>query len=283
VKLAELTDQEAGHRIVTPSPRHELIVADAVRQTPEQYGYRPKGSTDWLLVLLERGAGRLRTGGVVEPLAAGDVFLYPPGAPQDYSATSPPGYWENVWVHFVPRPEWLELLKWPGHARGPRRLFLSEADRAPVAAQLRQVVADCQGASSRRMEWARCSLERALLMLAELSPEDGAIRDPRVRRAVRFAVEHLSEPIGVPDFERIMGLHRSQLTALFRGQVGVSPMRFVQDERLRRAAELVAVTALPFQTIAERLGFQSAFYFSNQFRTRYGVSPRNYRKRFEQT
>ena len=51
----------------------------------------------------------------------------------------------------------------------------------------------------------------------------------------------------------------------------------VPADLLRQAARLLLFTALGIEEVARQVGFQSAFYFSRQFKQHYGLSPSAYR------
>lgn len=185
--------------------------------------------------------------------------------------------WKNTWVHFLPSPDWVPLLDWP-HGEGGVRLLSIPADDWPrILAQLHAVVQESQRPASNRLQWARNALEKALLMIGESCPANDQ-PDPRIRQALQFLSDNAHRPIGMIDLERAVGLARTQLTALFRREIGAPPMQFLKAERMRRAVELVQVSGLSITEIAEQVGFQSSFYFSTEFRRKYGCSPSDYRR-----
>ncbi|MBC8074887.1 MAG: helix-turn-helix transcriptional regulator, partial [Chloroflexales bacterium] len=89
------------------------------------------------------------------------------------------------------------------------------------------------------------------------------------------------DPVNVAALAREIGLSPSRLSHLFKQQVGSSIVETALALRLRQAARLLAFTQHPVATIAHEAGFQSAFYFSRQFKAYYGQSPSAYRKRMK--
>jgi AraC family transcriptional regulator of arabinose operon len=69
---------------------------------------------------------------------------------------------------------------------------------------------------------------------------------------------------------------------LFRAQVGQTPQRFLEQQRLDRAKQLLAFTPNSIKTIAYELGFENPFYFTLRFKRYTGSSPRQYRKSAQQ-
>ena len=60
--------------------------------------------------------------------------------------------------------------------------------------------------------------------------------------------------------------------------MGVTPMVYLRNLRLRHAAELLLHSDLGLQEIAEMSGFSRMPYFHRAFRSCYGTSPGEYRK-----
>lgn len=58
-------------------------------------------------------------------------------------------------------------------------------------------------------------------------------------------------------------------------------MEFVTATRITAAKELMASTDLKVYEISDRVGFDSAFYFSKVFKKLEGVSPREYMQRMK--
>jgi AraC family transcriptional regulator of arabinose operon len=86
------------------------------------------------------------------------------------------------------------------------------------------------------------------------------------------------EPLSVAGLAGLVGLSPSRLTHLFKETVGASIVQTVLQLRLRQAARLLEFTDLTVAEIAAQVGFESAFYFSRQFKAHYGVSPSTYRE-----
>ena len=73
------------------------------------------------------------------------------------------------------------------------------------------------------------------------------------------------------------------LSQLFSQNGQTSFVEFVTETRIAAAKELMATTDLKIYEISERLGFESAFYFSKVFKKIEGVSPRAYLQKMRGT
>ncbi|MCC3761464.1 AraC family transcriptional regulator [Glycomyces sp. TRM65418] len=77
----------------------------------------------------------------------------------------------------------------------------------------------------------------------------------------------------------MVGLSPSQLTALFRERLGVTPLQFQVQLRMARARELLDGTRLPVTAVAREAGYDDPMYFSRQFTRLHDMSPTAYRSR----
>lgn len=103
-----------------------------------------------------------------------------------------------------------------------------------------------------------------------------------VSDVLRYIRRSYAEPIGITDFARVAQMSESNLHAVFKKQVGVPPMAFLNSFRLSRGEELLLETDLNIKEIGEQVGIPDAFYFSKLFKRAYGVSPRKYRSAYRQ-
>jgi AraC-like DNA-binding protein len=99
--------------------------------------------------------------------------------------------------------------------------------------------------------------------------------DP-IARVIRFAREHLSDPLTVADLAEHASLSPSAFTALFRETTGTSPYQFVKEMRLARARDLLVQGAGTVAGISRAVGYPNPSHFINEFRRRFGLSPRAY-------
>lgn len=116
----------------------------------------------------------------------------------------------------------------------------------------------------------------AMLRLGERLNTRG-VEDARVRKALDWIARHpMSEPFRVTDLARDCGLGVNRLGALFHQATGRSPRAFYETRRLEEARHLLRDSGLSIKEIAWTLGFSSLQHFSNWFRARGGLSPREY-------
>lgn len=111
-----------------------------------------------------------------------------------------------------------------------------------------------------------------VLELAGTDQERAAI-DPRVEAASRYMSEHLSEPITVRTLADQVGLTPVYFSALFRGQVGLSPRQYLTRIRMHQAEEMLRSGECSIRDVAERTGYTDDLYFRRHFKAFTGHRP----------
>ncbi|GAA1205612.1 AraC family transcriptional regulator [Prauserella alba] len=98
---------------------------------------------------------------------------------------------------------------------------------------------------------------------------------PRVRQAMEFMLDRLSEPLTVTTVAEACGTSVRTLQQTFRREVGSSPLQWLREQRLERAHALLTAGApgLSVTDVAYRCGFFHLGEFGTAFRRRYGTTP----------
>ncbi|MFN6976877.1 MAG: helix-turn-helix domain-containing protein [Gemmobacter sp.] len=105
-----------------------------------------------------------------------------------------------------------------------------------------------------------------------------ALRDFRVRRAMRFMQDSLTDTLSLDHVAREVGLSRPHFFKLFREQVGTTPNLYLNSLRMERAIDLLAQTQEAVADIGLDLGFSSQASFSRFFIANGVVPPSAYRR-----
>lgn len=255
--------------ITTPD---EPLVAGSFTEGPSYHTVRQGGSTDWLLVHTVAGSGYFSGDGSRHFAHAGDFHLLRPRTVHDYGAIAS---WSLIWTHFLPRNDWMPLLKWPEIAPGLMQLSIPARQCSAARQIFRKIERIAASAMFRRSDLALNALEELLLRIA---PQPGSL-DHRIEAALERLHSDLAYDHSVPGLAAACGLSTSRFAHLFRQQLGVSPLRYLEERRLIRARQLLDATSFTVAEIAFQVGFQSPFYFSRRFRLFSGLSPSGYRHR----
>jgi AraC family transcriptional activator FtrA len=98
--------------------------------------------------------------------------------------------------------------------------------------------------------------------------------------ARRWALEHLAQPIGVATLARQACMSPRTFVRRFQSETGITPGRWLSEQRTRAAQELLEATELPIEHVAARSGFGSPATLRAHFGRALGVTPTSYRRSF---
>ena len=100
----------------------------------------------------------------------------------------------------------------------------------------------------------------------------------RLCQVLEFMERHYTEPLYIPKLAKMASMSGSNFYRVFTALIGTSADKYLTQLRLSHAEVLLAGTDLPMSEIAVRSGFTDSNYFSRTFRRIHGCSPRDYRK-----
>jgi transcriptional regulator GlxA family with amidase domain len=95
-----------------------------------------------------------------------------------------------------------------------------------------------------------------------------------------WALEHLDRPLSLSRLAAHGQMSVRTFTRRFRAEVGMSPNRWLTQQRVDRARSLLESTDLPVETIAHEAGFGSATSLRQHMQDAIGVPPTAYRRTF---
>lgn len=272
--------------MATPETPHEAVSQLLTGRFKQHQGYRAwrsRGTNDWLLVYTLEGRGRFGHGAGDLVAEAGDAVFLKPHTLHDYGVEAGLEYWHLLWAHFHPRTHWATYLQLPEVAPGLLRLHVREPERRRVETRLAEVHALATGGRGRREDFAMNALEETLLVLDTLNPGANRTLDPRIAKARTLLHERLAGRVTLAELAEACHLSPSRLSHLFRAETGMTPLQFLEAERLERAKRLLELTPMSVQDVAAEVGFENPFYFTRRFRRYAGRSPRAFRQTVRDT
>lgn len=113
--------------------------------------------------------------------------------------------------------------------------------------------------------------------------ENAGVTDPadssRMKQMMNYVHDHFRDKIYLEEIASCAGISPRECSRCFRRQIGISPMEYLNQYRVRMAANELKTGAKPISLIGEECGFASDSYFGKTFRQYMDCSPREYRKR----
>lgn len=129
------------------------------------------------------------------------------------------------------------------------------------------------------------SLKELLIRLLELESRqhhldnvDTLATSQPVTAAVAYILEHLDKKLTVASLSKLAYMSESSFFRTFKNEMGISPVEYINGERIKLAQHLLSRKELSIRQIAMRCGFNSPNYFTRMFKKRFGISPAQYQK-----
>lgn len=242
----------------------------------DHVSHHQAGSDQWVLHLTTEGEC-LMGGAQPQLLKVGQLVLMAPDYACDYQRAPSCSRWVHRWLRFSVLPEWLQ---WSAQLRA--RDTLSVAQLAPPMFEsvyrgfVDVLMLSGQGADEALL---RNRTEYILRVMANSDREVAARLDDRVQRAMNYVTQRFNQSWSMDELAAECHLSTARLAALFKQQLGVSPVQWRDQLRMREARRLLSAGTQTITAVAEQLGYSDPLHFSRRFRQLVGVSPRDYRAR----
>lgn len=225
------------------------------------------------IVYITGGRGMFESA-VTPPMTVvpGTCFLLFPGIWHRYRPDPAHG-WEEYWVGFNGH--------YPQHVM--HRMFRPEAPciqtGAPLALRgmFRQLLRAAAQSDYRSQQVMSGMVLQLIGLIDRDEASDQRTEDPAARwvsTAIHKLQSELAKPIRMEDLAAAFPISYSAFRKAFKRITGESPNQYHLNLRLSKAEELLKSTNLPVSEIGYRTGFESPFYFSRQFKKKYGHSPK---------
>ncbi|MGL1891272.1 MAG: AraC family transcriptional regulator [Spirochaetaceae bacterium] len=100
-----------------------------------------------------------------------------------------------------------------------------------------------------------------------------------IKDAKKYILENIEDDLYLDNVAEQVSLKAHYFSKLFKEYTGSHFVTFINSHKMEYGANLLLETDLNITTISERLHFSSAAYFIKKFRTQFGTTPNEYRKR----
>lgn len=222
-------------------------------------------------------------------LQRGDIIWVPPGVshcPLFPASMKTPYERIVLWVNAERMTEFFN--RWPElylYRNWMRRHYLLRTAGTARERELREVFQrGCRESEKRLPGWevalyGNTNLLLTLLIRSMSGKGEQPFREKTelLDELLTFVSEHLQERITVSDTARILHVSESTVTHLCKKRLGLSFYRYVTQQRLDRARQLMLEYG-DLDTVAEKAGFCDYTAFFRAFKQEYGLSPSEYRK-----
>ena len=242
------------------------------------------------LVFVKKGTGMVYVD--LDPFTAraGDIFVFVPG--MLHSLSQYPGEameYENIIFD-------VELLGGSSDLCYQRYLLPLQSGRLPLPSRLApghpcydialEHLRRLEKVNRERMLGYELQVKGLLLSLLSLlvSQSDGVPPSDntdtrRLKTILQYVTMHYTETLPVAEAAAVCQCSPSHFMRWFKQMTGQGFTEYLNAYRLNTAAELLRTTDDTVLAVAEQTGFKNLSYFNRAFKTHYGLTPKEYRRR----
>lgn len=131
----------------------------------------------------------------------------------------------------------------------------------------------------------REQLSRLIFLLAkncpaaEKKPSEKTLRDgERIKIMLQYIQEHYGGELTLAKIAESASVSENECLRCFRSMIGSTPIQYVKQLRVQKAAKLLVSTNRKISDIGAECGFQEMSYFAKTFRELKGCTPGDFRK-----
>lgn len=185
----------------------------------------------------------------------------------------------QIWMIFDPRESLREhLLAASRNQKAYKLSFHREPDWREIHEGLESLLHWWNG-DPPHLALAENAMERVLLTAAWIHEgQDQTSPDSRLVKVVDHISRELGNELTIESLAKVAGLSASRFAHVFKDQMGVTPMAYLESRRIEQARQLLLGADHSIQQIAFDCGFPNSQHFSTRFRKVCGQSPSSFRK-----
>ncbi len=102
--------------------------------------------------------------------------------------------------------------------------------------------------------------------------------DERLAKVLNHIRDNICNDISLDDLATLACVSKPYLIRLFKNEVGVSPLQYINRKKIEKAQLLLLTEVKPVMEVAYTLGFSDHSYFIRLFRKITGTTPQAYRQ-----
>ena len=158
------------------------------------------------------------------------------------------------------------------------------ANDTEITDLINKLIRICSGTEKAKNIFADLSLKELLIRLVQsqhleqVYAESSEIQNQtRLHYVLNYISGHLTDGIVVNELSRKAYMSRNLFFRWFKEQVGITPLEFINNERIKMAKQLLKDTRTSITTVSLQCGFTDVNYFVRLFKKTEGITPAVYR------
>lgn len=241
------------------------------------HSYGPRYYNQYSAHFIISGKGTYIADGKSYNLHAGEGFMIIPNMLITYIADEEDP-WEYIYANFTGADS-KSLVQSAG--LGEENVIFSYEMTEEMIKDLNRMREYSADASAKGYDVTGCFLlAMSRLVRAESERRSGALLPEHyIRRALSFIDDNYHNNIKISQIAANIGVDRTYLYKIFKKNLNISPVKYLKNYKLDRAAALMEHDGITLEDIALSVGFCDTSHFSKSFSKKFGVTPGEYRRR----
>ena len=233
----------------------------------KSYSIRRPKSPIACIEYIKSGSGTVNINGRTFTPSGGDSYFLHTGLDQHYYS-DPKGPWEKVFINFAgPLAE--SLID--GYAL-TNRFYFPGLD---LGADLQSIIEIAKNQTEDSYDEIILILNRIMLKMHHHIHHE---KTGPAYEMKNYLDRHIEADFEIKKLCTLISRSESQTIKIFKNAYGTTPYNYLIEKRIKFAKNLILNTNLSVKEIAYRLHFADAYYFSNVFKKKTGISPSADRK-----
>ncbi len=206
---------------------------------------------------------------------AGDLVLLPSGSMQTYHAYHDPTA-EKYWFHFTLLCGETDLFE---QLAVGNVITVQPQDRDYIAGLFEDAVA-CENSKdlSVLLKGKAAILRIAAYYLDNTTTQASIVQSTTsFLKVTEYIEKNLDKKISIEELAEQMHLSPNYFIRLFRNQFGITPMKYLAEQRIKLACRLLIDKRYTIRDVAVKTGFSTVYYFDRMFKSHTGYTPSQYR------
>lgn len=246
------------------------------------YRERENGTNENIFIYCDKGKGWIEYGDERFSIFENQFFIMPANEKHAYGADAKDA-WSIYWFHF--KGDNIEMFR----SIIGKAISIDESDKSRQRDRIQLFDEMFQnlemGYNPDNLEYITFCLMHFLASLKYI-PQYREIKKVKendfIQKSIVFMKENLENKLSLSDIANAVGYSPSHLNTLFVQRTSFSPVEYYNQLKIQRACSYLQFTELKIKEIAFRLNYYDPFHFSKAFHKEMGITPKEYRKRYQE-